>query len=91
MLSGNGVPAVKVHFDHNISGVAQDIKILYDISRQLRERRFQAGCLKMDALRLEFKLDEDGLPVDCWQHMRSEAHDLVEEVYLNYKPFGKLC
>ena len=56
------------------------VAVLNDLAKQLRERRFQAGCVKTHSLRLSFTLDESGLPADCGQYQRTEAHELIEEV-----------
>lgn len=66
--------------EHNASDVAHDIKVLHDIATQLRARRFQNGCVKTHSLRLTFKLDDNGMPIDCGQYQRSEANNLIEEV-----------
>ena len=65
---------------HNAEGIAHDIKVLHDLATQLRERRFQAGCVKTHSLRLTFALDESGMPTDCGQYQRNDANDLIEEV-----------
>ena len=66
--------------EHDAAGIAHDIKVLDDIAKQLRARRFQSGCVKSHSLRLKFKLDENGLPIDCGPYERTEAHNLIEEV-----------
>lgn len=66
--------------EQDAAGISQDIKTLHDITKQLRERRFQIGCVKTQTLRLAFKLDENGMPIDCGQYRRTEAHNLIEEV-----------
>lgn len=92
IIINGSTPNIDVVPEHDIASIARDVKILHDLTKQLRERRFQTGCLKTDDLRLEFKLDDDGLPVDCWQHERTEAHNLIEEVrskVLLFKTTGK--
>lgn len=73
-------PNITVIPEHSIVGVAQDIKLIDDLAKQLRFRRFQTGCLQSESLRLTFSLDEDGHPVDCGQDARTQANKLVEEV-----------
>lgn len=68
--------------EQDAAGISQDIKTLHDITKQLRERRFQIGCVKTQTLRLAFKLDENGMPIDCGQYRRTEAHNLIEEFML---------
>lgn len=38
--------------------------------------------MKATKLKIAFKLDERGQPVDCEPYTRTEAHSLVEEVRL---------
>jgi hypothetical protein len=60
--------------------IAEDIKVLHNMAKQLRARRFENGALAFDSMRLTFELDDKGLPVDCGPYHRYEAHYLVEEV-----------
>ncbi|KAI0938093.1 hypothetical protein AcW1_004821 [Taiwanofungus camphoratus] len=67
---------------HSAADIIRDIKLVHDFAKQLRARRFQDGCIKTDSLRLNFKLDENGLPIDCWQYERTEANNMIEEFML---------
>lgn len=82
IIEGKILGQVPVTPEHNAADIAHDIRTLNDLATQLRSRRLQGGCLSTDSLRLTFKLDENGLPVDCNQEERSEANNLVEEVSL---------
>lgn len=66
--------------EHNAGDVAHDVKILEDIAKQLRQRRFQNGLLSLKNIELSFKLDDNGLPTDCAPCERYDSHHLVEEV-----------
>lgn len=68
--------------EHNAADIESDIKILDGLARQLRERRFEAGALKGKPTELAFKLDQDGMPVDCGSYDRTEANNLIEEFML---------
>lgn len=57
--------------------------MLNDIAQQLRTRRYDSGCIRTESLKLTFKLDENGLPVDCAPYERGNAHHLVEEVSIH--------
>ncbi|KZT12467.1 RNB-domain-containing protein [Laetiporus sulphureus 93-53] len=81
MIDGQSVD-IKTESEHSIRDIAQDIQILHDIAKQLRTRRYQSSCIRTESLRLSFKLDDNGMPVDCWQYERHEAHHLVEEFML---------
>jgi protein SSD1 len=48
----------------------------------LRTRRFQDGALKINNVKLSFKLDEEGRPVDCTAYEQREANALIEEFML---------
>jgi exoribonuclease R len=43
-------------------------------------RRLENGSLRADSYGLTFDLDENGSPVDCSAHDRTDANTLVEEV-----------
>lgn len=70
----------EVQPEHNVVDFANDIKIVHDLAKQLRERRYQTGCIRTESLKLTFQLDENGMPADCVQYEHSEANHLVEEV-----------
>lgn len=72
--------------EHNATDIENDIKILDDLAKQLRERRFEAGALKGKPTELSFRLDHDGMPVDCGSYDRTEANNLIEEVSLLVQP-----
>lgn len=59
-----------------------DIKILDDLAKQLKERRLQNGALNPNSLEIEFKLDANGMPIDCVSAVSTEANNLVEEFML---------
>ena len=80
VIEGKTLCDVPVIPEHDAAGISHDIKVLDEIARQLRARRFQNGCVKTHSLRLSFKLDDNGMPVDCGQYERTEAHQLIEEV-----------
>ncbi|KAI0677605.1 RNB-domain-containing protein [Trametes maxima] len=82
VIEGKPLGDVPVIPEHDAAGISHDIKVLDDIAKQLRARRFQNGCVKSHSLRLKFKLDEQGLPIDCGPYERTEAHNLVEEFML---------
>lgn len=65
-----------------LEGVNSDIKLLHDLAQKMRKRRFENGALKIDNIRLSFKLDEHGLPTDASPYHTFEAHQLIEEFML---------
>ncbi|PCH41040.1 RNB-domain-containing protein [Wolfiporia cocos MD-104 SS10] len=68
--------------EHAAADIVTDIKVLHELAQHLRQRRFENGCVRTDSMKLSFKLDDSGMPVDCWQYERADAHHLVEEFML---------
>lgn len=69
--------------EHGAVDIEHDIKVLEGLAKNLRARRFANGTLSLDSLRLQFKLDDNGLPVDCGQYERTDANDLIQEVLVS--------
>jgi protein SSD1 len=80
VLDGRPLANVPLTPGHEAPSVENDINLLYDLAKVLRTRRFQNGALRLDSPRLSFKLNDQGLPVDCSQSSPSEASAVVEEV-----------
>ena len=79
VIDGHVLGDLVVAPEHNVSDISHDIKVLEGLAKQMRARRFRNGTLSLDSLHLSFKLDDNGLPTDCWQYTRTDAHDLIEE------------
>jgi protein SSD1 len=86
VLDGKTLAGAPVAPEHNASDVEHDVKILQDLAKQLKERRSQSGTLSLQSVRLSFKLDKNGLPIDCAPYDRYDAHGLVEEVRTPFLP-----
>ncbi|KAG5649012.1 hypothetical protein DXG03_000361 [Asterophora parasitica] len=82
VIDGKSLGIVDVAPEHSASDVERDIRNLQDLAKKLREQRFDNGTLALESLDLSFELNEDGLPVDCGQHQRTDANSLVEEFML---------
>ncbi|KAJ7908305.1 SSD1 protein [Mycena leptocephala] len=82
VIEGKTLGSVAVSPDHGAADIEHDIKILESIAKKLRARRFENGTLSLESLRLQFKLDANGLPADCGQYERTDANDLIEEFML---------
>ncbi|KZT20354.1 RNB-domain-containing protein [Neolentinus lepideus HHB14362 ss-1] len=82
VIEGKILGDVPVAPEHTAQALEHDIRILNDIAKQLRARRFQSGALALDIPELSFVLDDNGFPTDCDQHQRHDAHKLVEEFML---------
>lgn len=83
-IDGKALGDVTADPQHETSAIAHDIKILHELAQQMRARRFQAGALETSSVGLKFKLDDDGMPVDCRREERTDAHIMVEEVGVVY-------
>lgn len=46
----------------------------------MAEQRIENGALRIDKLKLNFTLDDQGLPIDCAAYERKAANSLIEEV-----------
>lgn len=83
VIDGKSLPHVPLHKeDLTPADIERDILLLNTLARQLRKRRFDDGCLRIDNVKLSFALDEDGLPDDCKVYERREANELIEEFML---------
>ncbi|KAL0949499.1 hypothetical protein HGRIS_009553 [Hohenbuehelia grisea] len=82
VIEGKSLGSVPVAPEHPASDIEHDIKILQDLAKQMRAHRFENGALSTESLRLTFKLDEYGFPLDCGQEVRRDANCLVEEFML---------
>lgn len=82
VIDGKPLGEALVDAAHSASSIEKDINILQSLASKLRARRFQQGTLSLEVLSLAFKLDENGLPIDCGQYQRTEANYLVEEFML---------
>lgn len=80
VLDGRPLADVALAPGHENSHVENDINLLYDLAKVLRTRRFQHGALRLNSPNLSFKLNDNGVPVDCSQSSPSEASAIVEEV-----------
>ena len=85
VINGKALTGVSVIPEHEASAIEHDVRILEGLSKQMRIRRFHDGALAGDSYKLSFELDDNGLPVDCWQYERTAAHELVEEVNFYFK------
>ncbi|KAK7470586.1 Translational repressor [Stygiomarasmius scandens] len=79
VIEGKTIGSVPVIPEQNASDIEHDIKILDELAKKLFAQRKENGVLSLDSLRLEFDLDDKGMPVDCWQHEQTEANSLIRE------------
>ncbi|KAI9106402.1 hypothetical protein K1719_021930 [Acacia pycnantha] len=72
----------KVHGQFEWPDVITSVKNLYEISRVLKEKRFNDGALRLESPKVVFLFDEDGIPYDSVLSERKESNFLVEEFML---------
>ncbi|KAK4276759.1 hypothetical protein QN277_014870 [Acacia crassicarpa] len=72
----------KVHGHFEWPDVITSVKNLYEISRVLKEKRFNNGALRLESPKVVFLFDEDGIPYDSMLSERKESNFLVEEFML---------
>jgi protein SSD1 len=61
----------------------EDIITLYHFSKILRQKRFQNGSLTLNSIKLWFKLDEVGNPIQSGIYQIKDSNRLIEEVYFS--------
>ncbi|KAL6984402.1 hypothetical protein U1Q18_017779, partial [Sarracenia purpurea var. burkii] len=78
--SKDGFPQLHDHFDW--LDVIRSVKSLNEISKMLKEKRFDEGALCLESSKLVFLFDEDGNPYDGILSERKDSNFLVEEFVL---------
>ena len=58
------------------------IKALWDIAKQLREKRFRLGAISFERPEMKVEVDAKGKPVRVYQKISKEANWLIEEFML---------
>ncbi|KAL7327235.1 hypothetical protein PS15p_209457 [Mucor circinelloides] len=82
VIEDQGLPKTASVKSFSVSEVEQDIKYLYAISKQMRERRFSNGALSINSIRLSFKLNDLGEPCGVSIYEQKDANRLIEEFML---------
>lgn len=62
--------------------LAEELIILNNIAKKLKEGRFKNGALSFETEEVKFNLDEKGKPLGVYVKVRKDAHKLVEEYML---------
>jgi DIS3-like exonuclease 2 len=82
VIDGETVPELVPSDDHDAIGVQEDVRGLWNLADQMRKRRFREGSLRLDTVKLMFKRDEQGIPVETWTYEIKQSNNLVEEFML---------
>ncbi|KDP32771.1 hypothetical protein JCGZ_12063 [Jatropha curcas] len=77
---GNGLP--QLHGPFEWADVIRSVKSLHEISKTLREKRFDDGALQLESSKIVFLFDEYGIPYDSMFSERKDSNFLVEEFML---------
>ncbi|KAK3005232.1 hypothetical protein RJ639_017672 [Escallonia herrerae] len=70
------------HGQFEWSDVIRSVKCLHEISKSLKEKRFNDGALSLENHKLVFLLDDNGIPYDSMLCGRKDSNFLVEEFML---------
>lgn len=62
--------------------LAEEILLLNKLAQQLRANRFKNGSVEFNREEIEFKIDENGKPIEVMKHVSKEANKLIEEFML---------
>ena len=62
--------------------VVDDVLTMNSVARKLRAARHKEGALRLDNVKLNFRLDTDGNPVSATPHVQREANQMIEEFML---------
>lgn len=61
---------------------AQELQLLNQVAKKLRERRFKQGSIDFDSEEVRFRLDESGAPIEVYVKERKDSNMLVEDFML---------
>lgn len=68
--------------DNNEGEYLDELKKLNDLAKKLRRQRFRKGAINFETEEVQFRLDEEGVPVEVFVKERKEAHMLIEDFML---------
>ncbi|KAL1170962.1 hypothetical protein V6Z11_A05G248000 [Gossypium hirsutum] len=72
----------ELHGQFEWSDVIRSVKYLHEISKTLKEKRFNGGALQLESAKIVYLFDEDGVPYDSNLSERMDSNFLVEEFML---------
>ncbi|MDE6296540.1 MAG: ribonuclease R [Muribaculaceae bacterium] len=61
---------------------ARELKVLNDLAKHLRRKRYDAGALEFDRAEVRFEIDKDGKPISVYFKESKDANKLIEEFML---------
>ncbi|KAJ1730884.1 hypothetical protein LPJ61_002797, partial [Coemansia biformis] len=90
VIEGRGLPSAAACIEraavkagpHRRGEIEAAVLQLDTLARKLRRRRFDAGALSLNNVKLTFELDAAGVPVACQQYPIRDSNRLIEEFML---------
>jgi VacB/RNase II family 3'-5' exoribonuclease len=68
---------------HTVDDVAADVRLMNEIAQARRRLRFQNGAIALNAVKLTFKLEDDGeTPMMCEPYPIRDSNRMIEEYML---------
>lgn len=61
---------------------AEELAVLNDMAKKLRQRRYENGALEFDRAEVRFEIDETGKPISVYFKQSKDANKLIEEFML---------
>lgn len=68
--------------DNKSGNFYEELNILNNIAKELRDERFKKGAIDFDSDEVKFELDEKGSPIRIFRKTRLDTHKLIEEFML---------
>jgi ribonuclease R len=65
--------------DEKTQKVAQELKIMHELSLKIQEKNAQNGCLDFEIPEVQFVFDDKGMAVGFERRERNDAHRLIED------------
>ncbi|XWS21602.1 hypothetical protein CRYUN_Cryun30bG0068400 [Craigia yunnanensis] len=72
----------QLHGQFEWTDVIRSVKCLHEISKTLKEKRFNDGAIQLESSKVVYLFDEDGFPYDSRLSERMDSNFLVEEFML---------
>lgn len=72
----------QANIDQQQGDFYEELTLLNELAKKLRERRFQKGAINFETQEVKFKLDEKGTPLGLVVKERKDIHKLIEEFML---------
>lgn len=72
----------EIHGQHNSAQLLEIVHNMQKIAAHFRQERFKNGALKIDQTKINFRLNEEGMPQEYLVSVNKEANRLIEEFML---------